>query len=40
MIALAFSLILLLSAFLGYIRIGSLGLSIIWSIVGYSSYRK
>lgn len=39
MIVLALSLILLISAFLGYARIGLLGLFIIWSLVGFSSYR-
>lgn len=35
-----FSLMLLVSAFLGYARIGLLGLFIIWSLVGLSSYRR
>ncbi len=40
MIALALSLILLIGVFFGYATIGLLGLFIIWSLVGYSSYRK
>ncbi|PIA78515.1 hypothetical protein BFR04_02990 [Gaetbulibacter sp. 4G1] len=40
MIALSLSLMLLISAFFGYVRIGLLGLFFIWSLVGYSSYRK
>lgn len=39
-IALALSLILLISAFFGYVRIGLLGLFIIWGLVRYSSNRK
>ncbi|WP_040278026.1 hypothetical protein [Psychroserpens damuponensis] len=39
-IGLALSLLLLISAFFGYVRIGLLGLFVIWSLVGYSSYRK
>tara|TARA_R110002050_G_scaffold4573_1_gene22039 strand:- start:23424 stop:23744 length:321 start_codon:yes stop_codon:yes gene_type:complete len=38
--ALVLSLMLLISAFFGYIRIGLLGLFIIWGLVGYSSNRK
>jgi hypothetical protein len=40
MITLALSFILLTSAFFGYATIGLAGLFIIWSLVGYSSYRK
>jgi hypothetical protein len=40
MIVLALSLMLLISALFGYTRIGLLGLFIIWSLVGYSSYKK
>jgi hypothetical protein len=40
MIALTLSLTLLISAFFGYVKIGLLGLFIIWSIVGYGSYKK
>jgi hypothetical protein len=40
MILLVLSLILLLSALLGYTKIGLLGLFFIWSVVGYSSYRR
>ena len=39
-IALVFSLLLLIVVLLGYLRIGVLGLIIVWTIVGYSSYRK
>ena len=39
MILLVLSLLLLLAAFLGYARVGLIGLFIIWSIVGISSYR-
>lgn len=39
-IALGLSLILLVSAFLGYIKIGLFGLFIIWSIVGFTSKRR
>ncbi|AXT19000.1 hypothetical protein D7030_14790 [Flavobacteriaceae bacterium AU392] len=39
-IALIFSLILLFSVFFGYAGIGLFGLFIIWSIIGYSSFRK
>jgi hypothetical protein len=38
-IILALSLMLLISAFLGYATIGIFGLFIIWSLVGFSSYR-
>ena len=40
MIILALSLLLLISAFIGYATIGLLGLFVIWSLVGYSSYKK
>lgn len=40
MIALAISFILLLSVFFGYATIGLFGLFIIWSFIGYTSYRK
>jgi hypothetical protein len=39
-IALVFSLLLLIGVLLGYLRISILGLFIVWGIVGYSSYRK
>lgn len=39
-IALFFSLLLLLTVFFGYARIGLLGLFIIWSVLGFGSYRK
>lgn len=39
MILLTLSLTLLISAFLGYARIGLIGIFIIWSLVGLSSYR-
>lgn len=39
-IALAFSFILLISAFYGYVTIGLLGLFFIWSLVRYGSYRE
>ncbi|GGG54907.1 hypothetical protein GCM10011414_25950 [Croceivirga lutea] len=39
MIALGLSLILLVSVFFGYAKIGLLGLFIVWSLVGYTSYR-
>lgn len=39
-IALLLSLLLLFSVFFGYARIGLLGLFIIWSVIGYSSFRK
>ena len=39
MTLLALSLMLLVSAFLGYARIGIIGLFIIWSLVGLNSYR-
>jgi len=34
------SLLLLLSAFLGYIQMGLTGLFIVWSLIGYSSFSK
>lgn len=40
MIALALSLMLLVSVVFGYASIGLLGLFIIWSLVKYSSYRR
>ena len=40
MLTLALSLILLSGVFFGYARIGLLGLFIIWTLIGYSSYRK
>ncbi|WP_394751266.1 hypothetical protein [Spongiimicrobium salis] len=40
MIGLALSLILLIGVFFGYVTIGLLGLFFIWSLIGYSSYRK
>ena len=39
-IALILGLILLLSVFFGYARIGLLGIFIIWILVRYSSFRK
>jgi hypothetical protein len=39
MVVLVLSLLLLISAFLGYARIGLIGLFIIWSLVGFSSFR-
>lgn len=38
-IVMVLSLILLTSVFLGYARIGLIGLFIIWSLVGFSSFR-
>lgn len=40
MIALALSLILLFGVFFGYAKIGLLGLLLVWTLVGYSSYRR
>lgn len=40
MIGLGLSLILLMGAMLGYVRIGLLGLFIVWGLVGYSSYKR
>ncbi|WP_299385194.1 hypothetical protein [uncultured Lacinutrix sp.] len=40
MIALVLSLLLLFAMFFGYARIGLLGLFVIWSLIGYSSFRK
>ncbi|WP_299251798.1 hypothetical protein [uncultured Lacinutrix sp.] len=40
MIALVLSLLLLFAVFFGYARIGLLGLFVIWSLIGYSSFRK
>lgn len=40
MLALVLSLILLASVFFGYARIGLLGLFFVWSLIGFSSYRK
>ena len=40
MMGLILSLILLSSVFFGYAKIGLLGLFIVWSLIGYSSYRK
>jgi hypothetical protein len=40
MIALALSFILLIGALLGYVSIGLVGLSIVWSLVRYSSFRN
>ncbi|WP_282135965.1 hypothetical protein [Seonamhaeicola maritimus] len=40
MIILILSLILLIGVFFDYATIGLLGLFIIWSLVGYSSFRK
>lgn len=40
MIVLMLSLILLASVFFGYTRIGLLGLFFVWSLIGFSSYRK
>lgn len=37
---LSFSLFLLYNVFFGYARIGLLGLFIIWSLIGYSSFKK
>lgn len=39
MILLGLSFMLLISALLGYVRIGLIGLFILWSLVGFSSYR-
>jgi hypothetical protein len=39
MVVLGLSLLLLISAFLGYARIGLIVLFIIWSLVGFSSFR-
>lgn len=38
-IALTLSLLLLIGALLGFVRIGLIGLFIIWGLMGYSSYR-
>lgn len=40
MIALGFSFMLLVSVLLGYVKIGLLGLFILWSIVGLSTYKR
>ncbi|WP_422858240.1 hypothetical protein ACOKFD_12565 [Flagellimonas sp. S174] len=40
MIGLGLSLILLVGVIFGYVRIGLLGLFIVWSLVGYSSYKR
>ncbi|MEM1337546.1 MAG: hypothetical protein AAGF96_07340 [Bacteroidota bacterium] len=40
MIALGLSLILLVGVFFGYAKIGLLGLFIVWSLVGYGSYKR
>ena len=40
MIALVLSLILLVGVFFGYAKIGLLGLLVVWSLVGYSSYKR
>ncbi|MGW9685086.1 hypothetical protein [Flagellimonas sp. 2504JD1-5] len=40
MISLALTLLLLLSVFFGYVKIGLLGLIILWSIVGFVTRRK
>ncbi|SNZ00362.1 hypothetical protein [Flagellimonas pacifica] len=39
-IALAFSFILLISVLLGYVKIGLLGLVILWGIVGFSTSKR
>ena len=39
-IALVFSFILLISVFLGYVKIGVLGLVILWSMVSFSTYKR
>ncbi|WP_040252056.1 hypothetical protein [Psychroserpens mesophilus] len=39
-IILLLSLLLLSFVFLGYARIGLLGLFVFWSLIGYSSFRK
>jgi len=40
MITLALSFMLLICVFLGYAKIGLLGLFFVWTLIGYSSYRK
>lgn len=40
MLTLLLSLLLLSSVFFGYTRIGLLGLFIVWSLIGYSAYKR
>lgn len=40
MMTLLLSLLLLSGVFFGYVSIGLIGLFIMWTLVGYSSYRK
>ncbi len=40
MIGLGLSLLLLIGVLLGYVRIGLLGLCIVWGLVGFSSYKR